>query len=84
MDAERALIHLNASERDCLLRFISLVVERFGRELIQIWLFGSTARGDMWPDRMPFHSDIDLLLLTRQPVSAELEEELLNPYSRVD
>ncbi len=78
MDAERALINLNASERDCLLRFISLVMERLGEELCQIWVFGSTARGDMWPDHMPFHSDVDLLLLTRQPVSAELEEELLN------
>ena len=78
MDARRALVHLSETERDCTLRYVSLLAERLGENLVQIWLFGSAARGDMWSDRMPTHSDIDLLILSDRTVPPEVQEELLN------
>jgi len=76
--ASQALIHLSETERDCVLRYLSLLGERLGVNLVQVWLYGSAARGDMWPDWMPMHSDIDLLILSETPVPAEMQEELLN------
>jgi predicted nucleotidyltransferase len=78
VDVRRALVHLNETERDCVLRYVSLLAERLGENLLQIWLFGSAARGDMWPDFMPMHSDIDLLILSNRPVPQEVQEELVN------
>jgi hypothetical protein len=45
---------------------------------VKVWLFGSAARGDMWPAHSPMHSDIDLLVVTREDVSAGEQEDLLN------
>ena len=78
MDARRALVHLNETERDCVLRYGSLLAERLGENLVQIWLFGSAARDDMWPDWMPMHSDIDLLILSNRTISQQGQEALLN------
>jgi len=78
MDARRTLAHLSETERDGVLRYVSLLAERLGENLVQIWLYGSAARGDMWPDWMPMHSDVDLLILSNQPVPKEVQEELLN------
>jgi hypothetical protein len=72
------LVHLTTGERDCLLRFLSLLAERLGENLAQVWLCGSAARGDMWPDWMPMHSDIDLLVLSQRPVAAAVKAELIN------
>jgi hypothetical protein len=74
-------VHLNEIERDCVLRYGSLLAERLGENLVQIWLFGSAARDDMWPDRMPMHSDIDLLILSNRAVPQQVQEELLNETS---
>jgi predicted nucleotidyltransferase len=41
-------------------------------------MFGSAARGDMWPPGSPMHSDIDLLVITRDGVSEADREDLLN------
>jgi ribosomal protein S18 acetylase RimI-like enzyme len=69
---------LNAAERACLARYLVLLSERLGDQLVSVRLFGSAARGDMWPARSPMHSDVDLLVLTRSPVPDALEEELVN------
>jgi len=74
LDLKSSLVHLASVERDCLLRYLSLLAERLGENLVEVWLCGSAARGDMWPDWMPVHSDIDLLVLTAQPVSQEAQE----------
>jgi predicted nucleotidyltransferase len=47
MSAASALIHLNPSERGCVRHFISTVAEQLDDNLVEIWLFGSAARGDM-------------------------------------
>ena len=69
---------LNELERDCLRRFCDVLVARFGDRLVEVRMFGSAARGDMWPAHSPMHSDIDLLVVTREDVSDEEQEELLN------
>ncbi len=72
------LEHLNGRERDCLQRFFELVRERLGTALVEVWLFGSAARGDMWPDWSPMHSDIDVLILTTVRPAKELCEALVD------
>jgi predicted nucleotidyltransferase len=66
------------AERECLRRYVGLVEERLGATLEEVWLFGSAARGDMWPDRFPIHSDIDVLLVTAARIGEEVEQELVD------
>lgn len=72
------LQHLDARERDCLQRYVTTVAEQLGANLVQVWLFGSAARGDMWSDTWPQHSDIDLLVLTNDPTDSAEREHLIN------
>ena len=73
-----SLKHLSETERGCVLDYLEFLRERLAGNLIEIRLFGSAARGDMWPHHFPIHSDIDLLILTDETVSEALQEELLN------
>jgi predicted nucleotidyltransferase len=73
-----SLRYLNETEQSCLCRRIALVRERLRDNVVAVWLFGSAARGDMWSSRSPMHSDIDLLILTREPIAPEMREELVN------
>src|SRR3954464_4235049 len=72
------MTQLNAHERDCLQRYCRLLRRELGEQLIAVRMFGSAARGDMWPAHSPMHSDIDLLVVTRAPVAAEVRQELEN------
>jgi predicted nucleotidyltransferase len=72
------LRHLTPVERDCLLRYRTILCERLGDGLERLVLFGSAARGDMWGSGSPMHSDIDLLVVTVEPVPEQLQEELVN------
>lgn len=69
---------LSEDERECVLEYIAWLVERLGENLHSLWLFGSAARGDMWPDWMPMHSDIDLLVLTHAALPPESSKELVD------
>jgi predicted nucleotidyltransferase len=69
---------LSDTERDCLRRYCALLQERLGERLVAVRMFGSAARGDMWPADSPMHSDIDLLVVTRGGVPAVEQAELLN------
>jgi predicted nucleotidyltransferase len=73
---EQALVHLNDRERDCVRRYVTLLAEQLVANLVQVRLFGSAARGDMWPDGMPMRSDIDLLVLSREPAEEAVQQEL--------
>jgi predicted nucleotidyltransferase len=73
-----ALRHLTAEERDCLRRYCEVLRDRLGDRLERLVLFGSAARGDMWSPRSPMHSDIDLLVVTRDPVPEPEQEQLVN------
>jgi predicted nucleotidyltransferase len=69
---------LSSHEIACLHRYEALLRERLGPELVEVVLFGSAARGDMWPPSSPMHSDIDVLVLTRSEVAEADQEELVN------
>ncbi len=73
-----SLDHLSARERDCLQRYFAVLSNHLGSNFIEVWLFGSAARGDMWPDWMPMHSDIDLLIITTSRPPAELSALLVD------
>jgi len=68
---------LTHAEGDCLARYCALLAERLP-DLVGVRMFGSAARGDMWPDHSPHHSDIDLLVVTREAVPEVVQEELVN------
>ena len=70
--------HLSELERDCLGRYLSVLRESLGDDLVAVWLFGSAARGDSWWPGMPIRSDLDLLVVTRSPLAEERQEELVN------
>ena len=72
------LEHLNQEERGCVRRYLELIRARLGEDLTQIWLFGSSARGDMWSQKMPMRSDIDLLVLSQNPVPEEVQRDLFD------
>ena len=68
---------LTETERDCLDRYCALLAARLP-DLVVVRMFGSAARGDMWPASSPMHSDIDLLVVTREEVPEDVQEELGN------
>ena len=59
-------------------RYLDVLEERLGGELEEIVVFGSVARGESWPRGMRIRSDLDLLVITRSPVSEETEDELIH------
>jgi predicted nucleotidyltransferase len=69
---------LTETERDCLDRYTALLAARLGDRLVEIRMFGSAARGDMWGAHSPMHSDVDLLVVTTAAVPAAEQEYLLN------
>jgi predicted nucleotidyltransferase len=69
---------LNDLERDCLARFCARLEDRLRERLVEVRMFGSAARGDMWPAHSPMHSDIDLLVVTRDTVSEREQDDLAN------
>jgi predicted nucleotidyltransferase len=68
---------LTETERDCLDRYCARLAAQMP-DLVRVRMFGSAARGDMWPAHSPMHSDIDLLVITRGEVPGAVQEELLN------
>ena len=77
-ETEDPFRHFTSSERSCLERFLDTLRSVLGSELLEVWLFGSFARGDMWGPRMPMNSDIDLLVVTAGDVMPDVRESLLN------
>lgn len=69
---------LTAVERSCLERFLDLLVETLGEQLLEVFVYGSVARGESWPRGMPIHSDLDLLVVTSEPVPSPVVETLVD------
>jgi predicted nucleotidyltransferase len=67
---------LTTLERDCVDRYVATLCDELGDKLEEVWLFGSAARGDMWADFWPMRSDIDLLVVTAEPISHAAQDEL--------
>jgi predicted nucleotidyltransferase len=74
----RRMASLTDQERDCLDRYCALLRRALGAELVEVRMFGSAARGDMWPPDSPMHSDIDLLVITRVAVGEADRMRLLD------
>jgi predicted nucleotidyltransferase len=70
--------HLDEAESAALDRYIDTLQGALGDDLMEVWLFGSAARGDMWSPATPHHSDIDILVLTAVPVPEPQQEALIN------
>ncbi len=73
-----ALELLSEAERRTLERYVALLRERLGDNLVSVRVFGSVARGERWWSGMPIRSDLDVLVLVREPIDAALREELLD------
>jgi len=69
---------LDDTERSCLERYLDLLVETLGEQLLEVLVYGSVARGESWPPGMPIRSDLDLLVVTTEPVPAQLAETLVD------
>lgn len=69
---------LSEIDRDCLDRYCLLLGEALRERLVTVRIFGSAARGDMWPEHSPMNSDIDLLVVTREDVDEIEQERLVN------
>jgi predicted nucleotidyltransferase len=68
---------LTAAERECLGRYVGLLAERLGADLLAVRLFGSAARGDTCPEDSPMRSDMDLLVVTARELGDDEEEKLV-------
>jgi len=53
--------------------------QRFGDDIIQLYLFGSVARGDFGPE-----SDIDILILFNAPLTREIEKAIMNVIFQIE
>ncbi len=56
--AEDRLGHLTAVERRAVYEFVAELRKRYGSRIVNVWLFGSRARGEGGPE-----SDLDLLVV---------------------
>jgi predicted nucleotidyltransferase len=69
---------LSDVERSCLERYLDLLAEQLGASLLEIAVYGSVARGEPWPRGIPIRSDLDLMVVTSDPVPKELADELVD------
>ena len=54
-----------------------MLVETLGDDL-EVFVYGSVARGESWPAGMPIRSDLDLLVVTTEPVPSDVQAELVD------
>lgn len=69
---------LTDAERRTLAAYVELLHEQLGERLVEVSVFGSVARGESWPAGMPIRSDLDLLVLVREPLGEAVEQRLLD------
>ena len=72
------LEHLNDMERRTLEAYVDRLRRQLGERLLAVRVFGSVARGESWPAGMPIRSDLDLLVLVREPLGASEEQEFVD------
>lgn len=69
---------LTDAERTCLERYVDVLIDTLGGNLLEVAVYGSVARGEAWPAGMPIRSDLDLLVLSSRPVPEDVRSELLD------
>ena len=72
------LDRLNDAERRTLDVYVEVLRQRLDERLLAVRVFGSVARGESWPAGMPIRSDLDLLVLVREPLGPSEREELVD------
>ena len=72
------LQHLNDAERRTLEAYVAELRATLGERLLAVRVFGSVARGESWPAGMPIRSDLDLLVLVGEPLTASEQQELVD------
>jgi predicted nucleotidyltransferase len=75
---KRPLDILTGAERRTLDAYVTLLRERLGDGLLSVRVYGSVARGERWWAGMPIRSDLDLLVLVREPLAEDVQQELLD------
>jgi predicted nucleotidyltransferase len=75
---EAELPLLTGPERSCLERYLDIVVQALGDDLLEVHVYGSVARGESWPAGMPIRSDLDLLVVTATSVPDVVVTQLLD------
>ncbi len=68
---------LTDAERSSLERYLDVLVEKLGDDL-EVFVYGSVARGESCPAGMPIRSDLDLLVVTTEHVPSDVQAELLD------
>jgi predicted nucleotidyltransferase len=76
LDVELPL--LSEAERSCLERYVDLLIERLGERLLEVSVYGSVARGEPWPQGMAIRSDLDLMVITSEPVPKGVADGLVD------
>ena len=69
---------LSETERSCLERYVDLLVKRLGEQLLEISVYGSVARGEPWPHGIPIRSDLDLMVITSEPMANDVADALVD------
>jgi predicted nucleotidyltransferase len=69
---------LTDAERSCLERYLDVLLDALGEQLLEVSVFGSVARGESWPRGMPIRSDLDLLVLVAAPLPQETIDVLVS------
>ena len=69
---------LTEAERSCLQRYVDMLVDELGENLVEVAVFGSVARGDSWPRGIPIRSDLDLLVVTESAAPPETVASLVD------
>ena len=69
---------LSDVERRTLDAYVAVLRERLGDDLLAVRVFGSVARGEAWWEGMPIRSELDLLVLVREPLDPALQQELVD------
>jgi predicted nucleotidyltransferase len=69
---------LTDAERSCLSGYLDLLAKELGDNLDEVIVFGSIARGERWPSGMRIRSDLDLLVLTDNPLPESATQSLID------
>ena len=73
-----SLKHLSEVEKDFVRRYFTIVSNSLEDNLHEIWLYGFCAHGDIWGQKSPMHSDIDVLFLAAARLEDGVIESLVN------
>lgn len=69
---------LSVAERDCLRRYVEALLGIAEGRIDEVWVFGSVARREAWPQGMGIRSDLDLLAVVSTSLPAEAAQAAID------